>query len=180
MIPREHADVRTGARILVVEDNADSAETMAKLLELLGHEARVARDGLEAIAAARSWQPAFVLLDLGLPAMDGYEVAIRLRQEAACRESVLIAVTGYGQPEDRRRSRAAGIDHHLLKPVDPDVLLALLSRAEAAPGAEGGSPDGPDVPMVAVPVAAPGGDRTGDETSGHPVTCCLPAGRESR
>jgi CheY-like chemotaxis protein len=180
MISREHRDVRAGARILVVEDNADSAETMARLLGLFGHEVRVARDGLQAIALAKSWQPAFVLLDLGLPAMDGYEVAIRLRREAACRESVLIAVTGYGRPEDRRRSRAAGIDHHLLKPVDPEVLLALMSRAESASGAEGTSPDRLDVPMVAVPVAARGGDRNGDGTSARPSAGGFPAGRESK
>jgi CheY-like chemotaxis protein len=180
LIPGKYADAGAGTRILVVEDNADSAETLARLLELSGHEVRVARDGPEAIAAALSWRPAFVLLDLGLPAMDGCEVAIRLRREAACRECVLIAVTGYGQPEDRRRSRAAGIDHHLLKPVDPEVLLALLARAGAVSGAEGGSPDRPDVPMVAVPVAARGGDRNGDGTSARPSAGGFPAGRESR
>jgi hypothetical protein len=89
-------------------------------------------------------------------------------------------VTGYGQPEDRRRSRVVGIDHHLLKPVDPDVLRALLSRAEAVSGADGGSPDGPVVPMIAVPLAARGGDRTGEATSARPSACGFPAGRESR
>jgi CheY-like chemotaxis protein len=158
MISNPNAGGRVGARILVVEDNADSAESLAKLLELFGHELQVARDGPQAIALALRWRPEFVLLDLGLPAMDGYEVAIRLKQEATCREAVIIAVTGYGQPEDRQRSRAAGIDHHLLKPANPDVLLALLTGSEAASDAEGCSSEGPDAPMVAVPVASTVGD----------------------
>jgi CheY-like chemotaxis protein len=101
------------------------------------------------------WRLEFILLDLGLPAMDGYEVARRLRQEAACRETVVLAVTGYGQAEARQRSRAAGIDHHLLKPVDPAALLALLSRPEAVSSAEGCSPGCADAPMSA---ASPGRD----------------------
>jgi CheY-like chemotaxis protein len=131
-----NAAVRTGARILVVEDHADSAKSMARLLNLLGHEVQVARDGPQAIASALDWRPAIILLDLGLPTMDGYEVATRLRQEASCRETVIIAVTGYGQPEDRQRCYATGIDHHLLKPVAPEVLLPLLSRSAAMCGAE--------------------------------------------
>jgi CheY-like chemotaxis protein len=158
MISDAIAGGRVGVRILVVDDHTDSAESLAKLLELAGHEVQVARDGPHALAAALSWRPEFILLDLGLPAMDGYEVATRLRQEATCREAVIIAVTGYGQPEDRQRSRAAGIDHHLLKPANPDVLLALLARSEAASGAEGCSPGGPDAPMVAAPVDSTGGD----------------------
>jgi CheY-like chemotaxis protein len=114
-------------RILVVEDQVDVAETMARLLELFGHEVQVARDGPQALATALAWRPDFILLDLGLPGMDGYEVARRLRQEPACQKTVLIAVTGHGQPVDRQRSHAAGIDYHLLKPVQPDVLRSLLS-----------------------------------------------------
>jgi CheY-like chemotaxis protein len=136
----ESATERAGARILVVEDHADSAESMARLLELFGHQVQIARDGPQAIAAARRWRPAFVLLDLGLPAMDGYELADRLRKEAACQDTVIIAVTGCGQPEDRRRSRAAGIELHLLKPVEPALLLSLLSRSAAVSDAAS-SPD---------------------------------------
>jgi CheY-like chemotaxis protein len=84
---------------------------MAKLLSLLGHEVLVAHDGNQAIALALSWRPACILLDNGLPAVDGYAVAARLRQEEVCRDTVIIAVTGYGQEDDRRRSREAGIDH---------------------------------------------------------------------
>jgi CheY-like chemotaxis protein len=117
----------------VAEDNTAAAESMSKLLELFGHEVRVAADGPTTIAAALDWRPEFILLDIGLPAIDGYEVAIRLRREAWCRDTVIIAVTGYGQEDDRQRSRAAGIDHHLLKPVASDVLLPLLSRSSAMP-----------------------------------------------
>jgi CheY-like chemotaxis protein len=83
------------------------------------------------------------VLDLGLPEMDGFEVARRLRQEASCQHTVIIAVTGYGQPQDHQRSRVVGINHHLLKPADPDVLLALLSGSHVAPQDEGRSPTPP-------------------------------------
>jgi CheY-like chemotaxis protein len=116
-------------RILVAEDSKATAESMAKLLELLGHEVLVASDGPKAIAAALTWRPEFILLDIGLPAVDGYAVAAHLRQEEACRNTIIIAVTGYGQADDRRRSHDAGIDHHLLKPVSSDVLLPLLSQS---------------------------------------------------
>ena len=100
---------------------------MARLLKLLGHEVAVAHDGPEAIEVAREHRPDFVLLDIGLPGMDGYEVAARLRQEECCKDAVIIAVSGYGQDEDRRRSKEAGFDHHLIKPLDHDALLSLLS-----------------------------------------------------
>lgn len=115
------------ARVLVVDDNVDTARGLARLLKLIGHEVAVAHDGHEAIEKARDLHPEFVLLDIGLPGMDGYKVASKLRGEACCRESVIIAVSGYGQEEDRRRSREAGIDHHLVKPLDHDALLSLLS-----------------------------------------------------
>jgi CheY-like chemotaxis protein len=116
-------------RILVAEDSKFAAESSAKLLELLGHEVLVAHNGPQAIELALSWQPEVILLDIGLPAIDGYAVAAHLRQKEVCRDTIIIAVTGYGQEDDRRRSHEAGIDHHLLKPVSSDVLLPLLSRA---------------------------------------------------
>jgi CheY-like chemotaxis protein len=119
-------------RILVAEDNKPTSESSAKLLELLGHEVLIARDGPQAIALALSWQPEFILLDIALPTIDGYAVAARLRQEEACQKTIIIAVTGYGQVDDRRRSREAGIDHHLLKPVSADALLPLLSRSDTS------------------------------------------------
>ncbi|QDV33715.1 hybrid sensor histidine kinase/response regulator [Tautonia plasticadhaerens] len=115
------------SRILVVDDNVDTARGMACLLELLGHEVAVAHDGPEGIETARRHRPDFVLLDIGLPGMDGYEVATRLRHEECCRDAVIIAVTGYGQDEDRRRSKEAGFDHHLIKPLDHEALVSLLS-----------------------------------------------------
>ncbi len=100
---------------------------MARLLKLLGHEVTTAHSGPEALKAARGHRPEFILLDIGLPGMDGYEVAARIRQEEPCKDAVIVAVSGYGQDEDRRRSKEAGFDHHLIKPLDQDALLTLLS-----------------------------------------------------
>jgi len=116
-----------GARVLIVDDNVDLARGIGRLLKVLGHESRLAHDGPSALVAAREFRPAFVLLDIGLPGMDGYQVAARLRQDDDLRGAVIIAVTGYGQDDDLRRSREAGIDHHLVKPVDHDTLVSLLS-----------------------------------------------------
>jgi CheY-like chemotaxis protein/anti-sigma regulatory factor (Ser/Thr protein kinase) len=121
------SDRGKSARILVVDDNVDTARGMARLLELLGHEVAIAHSGPEGIDMAREHRPDFVLLDIGLPGMDGYEVASRLRREECCKDTVIIAVSGYGQDEDRRRSTEAGFDHHLIKPLDHDTLLSLLS-----------------------------------------------------
>ena len=115
-------------RILVVDDNVDTARGMARLLKLLGHDVATAHSGPEAIEAARRHRPEVVLLDIGLPGMSGYEVAARLRQEDSCQGAFIIAVSGYGQDDDRRRSREAGFDHHLIKPLDHDALLAILGN----------------------------------------------------
>jgi len=112
-------------RILVVDDNRDSAESLALLLELRGFEIRIAFDGQSALATARSFQPDVIILDIGLPVMDGYEVARRLREEGVTCQ--LVALTGYGQDEDRKRSREAGFDHHLIKPVDLATLAQILT-----------------------------------------------------
>jgi PAS domain S-box-containing protein len=114
-------------RILVVDDNVDAAESLALLARLWGHQAQVAHDGPTALHLASTSRPDMVLLDIGLPGMDGYEVGRRLRAEPALRDVILVAVTGYGQEEDRRRSREAGFDHHLTKPVQPDALQAFLA-----------------------------------------------------
>jgi PAS domain S-box-containing protein len=116
----------TAYRILVVDDNVDSAEGMAILLKFAGHQVQMAYDGLGALELARSFLPQVVLLDIGLPKMNGYEVANQLRQEVAFEKAVLIALTGYGQAEDRLRSKVAGFDHHLTKPIDYDVLSSLI------------------------------------------------------
>jgi PAS domain S-box-containing protein len=115
-------------RVLVVDDNRDSAETVALVVELWGHETRVAYDGAEALEAALVYRPEVILLDIGLPGMDGYEVARRLRTLDGLRGVKLVAMTGYGGEEDRQRAREAGFDHHLVKPVDPRELEALLNR----------------------------------------------------
>jgi PAS domain S-box-containing protein len=118
------------ARILVVDDNVDMVRALVRLLELLGHDVQTAYDGPTAIETARVHRPEFVLLDLGLPGMDGYQVATRLRQEQGSQDAVIIAVTGYGQEDDRGRSREAGFDHHLVKPIDHNVLVTLISQSQ--------------------------------------------------
>jgi signal transduction histidine kinase/CheY-like chemotaxis protein len=116
-------------RVLVVDDNVSSAESLAKVLKLDGHEVQVTHDGGAALEAVPRFRPEVVLMDIGLPGMDGYEVARRLRHDAelAAGISLLVAVTGYAEDEARRRSSEAGFDHHLVKPVDPDGVLALLA-----------------------------------------------------
>ena len=116
-------------RVLVVDDNADAAATLAELLVLWGHEVRVVHDGPLALEEASRYQPEVVLLDIGLPRMDGYEVARRLGEQVGRQGLRLVAVTGYGQEEDRRKAQAAGFDDHLVKPVDPDALRQLLATA---------------------------------------------------
>ena len=123
---RPEPSVATARRVLVVDDNVDSARGTALILSRHGHEVRVAYDGPGALAAAQEQRPEFVLLDIGLPGMDGYEVARRLRQDESLSGVTLVAVSGYGQESDRRRSQEVGFDQHLVKPVDPGVLLALL------------------------------------------------------
>jgi two-component system CheB/CheR fusion protein len=114
--------------VLLVEDNPDSSWSLALLLGLDGHHVEAAADGPAALRAAGQAPPDVVLLDIGLPGMDGYEVARRLGEQATVKRPLLVAVTGFGTEEDRRRSREAGIDLHLTKPVDPGQLLRLLGR----------------------------------------------------
>jgi PAS domain S-box-containing protein len=121
-------------RILVVDDNEDAATSLARLLSrVYGHEVRVAHDGPEALGLAGEFRPEVVLLDIGMPGMDGYEVAKRMRDRGDLAGARIIALTGWGQEADRHRSREAGFDHHLVKPVDPEILSGLL----ASPTAEG-------------------------------------------
>jgi len=114
-------------RVLIVDDSEDGAESLAMLLQLGGHETHLAHDGIEAIEAAARVRPDVVLLDIGLPRLNGYEVCRRLRQESWGKDLILVALTGWGQEEDRHRSREAGFDAHLVKPVDHDALLKLLA-----------------------------------------------------
>jgi CheY-like chemotaxis protein len=127
-LPPEDNAEKPRRRIMVVDDNLDSAETMAELVRIWGYEVRTAHDGPAALDTARAFRPHVVLLDVGLPGMDGYELARRLRAEGLSGD-LLVSVTGYGQEEDRRRAEEAGFDHHLTKPVDPETLLRLVSQA---------------------------------------------------
>ena len=116
-------------RVLIVEDNIDSAESLRMLLELDGHDARCVYDGVAALELVPSFEPDVAILDLGLPQMNGFELAQRLRDLPQTRQSLLVALTGYGQSEDKRRTEAAGFDHHLVKPVDPEQLSALVGSS---------------------------------------------------
>jgi CheY-like chemotaxis protein len=113
-------------RILAVDDNVDAAQSLALLLKLQGHETTVAYDGPTALQAVQEFQPEVILLDIGLPRMDGYEVAKRLREAAGSEHLRIVAITGYGRDEDKNRSAAAGFDAHLVKPVDLEALSRLL------------------------------------------------------
>ncbi|MBH2010612.1 MAG: response regulator [Xanthomonadaceae bacterium] len=120
----------TARRVLVVDDNVDGAESLAAVLEIEGHQISIAYDGHQAVRQATQWRPDVVLLDIGLPGMDGYQVARALRGAAATSEITLIALTGYGQPEDVERAKAAGFDHHLVKPIDLDVVTGLVASVQ--------------------------------------------------
>ncbi len=117
-------------RILVVDDNVDAAESLALLLRVGQHDVRTAHDGLTALQVAETFRPEVVLLDIGLPRMDGFEVARRLHEQPGMANALLVALTGYGQEEDRRRSHEAGFDRHLVKPADPAALQAILASFE--------------------------------------------------
>jgi CheY-like chemotaxis protein/two-component sensor histidine kinase len=117
-------------RMLIVDDNRDAADSLAMLMRTTGNEIRTAYDGLEALQAASEFRPEVVLLDIGLPKIDGHEVAQRLRREPWGQRVCLIAVTGWSDESDRARSRAAGFDHHLVKPLDTGLLAQLLSSVE--------------------------------------------------
>jgi len=124
----------SGARILIVEDNVDSADTMQMLLAISGHEARTAYDGASALQLAREFKPEVVLCDIGLPGKDGYQVARELRELPETRSALLVALTGYGHDEDRQRAVEAGFDAFQVKPVEPDALQALLAKHLASRG----------------------------------------------
>jgi CheY-like chemotaxis protein len=124
--------VGPGRRILVVDDNQDAAMTMADMLELLGDEVCTAQDGIEAISAAETFRPEVILMDVGMPRMNGYDATRRIREEPWGKAITVVALTGWGQESDRARSKAAGCDGHLVKPVSLDDLEALLERLSSA------------------------------------------------
>lgn len=114
-------------RVLVVDDNADAADSLATLLGVMGYEVRTAYDGPEAIEAADAFQPSVALLDIGLPKLSGYDIARHVRERRGA-SVLLVAITGWGQEEDRRRAREAGFDHHFTKPADFGRLLELIGE----------------------------------------------------
>jgi PAS domain S-box-containing protein len=118
-------------RILVVDDNVDAADSLRMLLQLGGHDVRVAHDGLQALEVTDGFMPDIAFIDVGLPGIDGYQLATRLRAHAECRSCVLVALTGYGRDEDKRRAADAGFDHHLTKPADFDAIDRLLANVSA-------------------------------------------------
>jgi CheY-like chemotaxis protein len=124
-----------GVRVLIVDDNVDSADCLAMVVQLEGYSSQVAYDGPAALALALQFKPHIVLLDIGLPGMDGYEIARELQKRPETKDVILIAMTGWGQEEDRRRSEQAGFTKHLVKPVDPAALRTAL--AELAPSIMG-------------------------------------------
>jgi CheY-like chemotaxis protein len=114
-------------KVLVVDDNEDAADSLATLLDVMGYSVRIAYDGPEAIEAADEFQPEVALLDIGLPRLSGYDIARHVRQKRG-RDVLLVAITGWGQEDDRRKAREAGFDHHFTKPADFDMLLELIGR----------------------------------------------------
>jgi CheY-like chemotaxis protein len=123
------------ARVLVVDDNHDAGDSLGTILELLGADVRVVRDGPSALDAFAAYQPSVVLLDIGMPGMNGYEVASAIRARFPAHKSTLVALTGWGQDEDLRRAREAGFDHHMVKPAEIDTLQALLASLDRPPSA---------------------------------------------
>lgn len=115
-------------KILVVDDNPDSALSMAMMLSMMGHETRTAYDGEAAVTTAEAFRPDVVLLDIGLPKLNGYEVAQRIRQQEWGAAMFLVAITGWGQDEDRRRSEDVGMNLHMVKPVEPGALDRVLAE----------------------------------------------------
>jgi CheY-like chemotaxis protein len=130
--PDSSADAASNAgasrlRILVADDNEDSAETLSMLIGLMGHDVRVAFDGIEAVAIAEEFRPHLAFLDIGMPRLNGYDVARRIREQEWSRNMILAALTGWGQDEDRRTSKQAGFNLHLVKPIDPSAIQKLLT-----------------------------------------------------
>jgi CheY-like chemotaxis protein len=151
--PGERAGAPASAlRVLIVDDNRDSTQAMGKLLRIRGHDVRTAHDGPEAVRLADEFRPQVAVLDIGLPELSGYEVARSIRRKSWGKGMVLIALTGREQDEDRRRSIEAGFDHHMVKPVEPSILLTLLARY--AGGDQGG-------PVAKHPAGSPDPDPDG-------------------
>jgi CheY-like chemotaxis protein len=139
----DHAPVRTdplpgmaARRILVVDDNRDAAESLARLLQLYGNDTRTAADGVQAVQMAAEYEPDVILLDIGMPKMSGFDACRAIRKQPRGKSIIVVALTGWGQEEDRRRSVEAGFDAHLVKPIDPESVLKLLMSSGAERSAQ--------------------------------------------
>jgi CheY-like chemotaxis protein len=132
-------EAQRSLKVLIVDDNDDACESLSLLLRMNGYDTHIAKDGPSALEAARLFDPEVAILDIGLPALDGYQVAKRLREQPATKNAVLIAVTGYGQDADKERSKEAGFDYHLVKPVDPEKLQQILTMLAYHQGESPGS-----------------------------------------
>lgn len=127
--------MKISLRVLIVDDSRDGADSLAMILDLMGNETRTAYDGEEAVAAADEFRPEVILLDIGLPKLNGYETCRRIRQEPWGKQILIIAQTGWGQEDVRLRTQEAGFNHHLVKPVDTAELMRLLDDARKSEGA---------------------------------------------
>ena len=121
-------------RILVADDNADTADSLATILENMGYEVRAAYNCASAVETAEHFRPEVLLLDIGMPGLNGYEAAHYIREEPWGKDAVVVAVTGWGGEADKRQAREAGFDHHLTKPVDPEVIRDLIAKTPPAVG----------------------------------------------
>ena len=138
-IPREKAAPQpaaqpaaevAGRRVLIVDDNLDACETLAMMLELLGQETRQAHEGTGALKAAQEYKPELIFMDIGLPGLTGHEIVERMRGELGMKDTYIVALSGYGTEEDRRKSLVAGFDNHFVKPLDPSSLPSVLAECE--------------------------------------------------
>jgi CheY-like chemotaxis protein len=127
----QQAQPMSRCRILVVDDNVDIADSLTRILKMMGNEVRTAHDGLEGVAAAAAYRPDMILLDIGMPKLNGYDACQRIREQPWGKGIFIVAVTGWGQDEDKRRSQQAGFNRHLVKPVGPAELEKLLVELEA-------------------------------------------------
>jgi CheY-like chemotaxis protein len=131
MVPQ----ARSQMRVVVIDDNKNQASSLQRLLQAMGYDVRVAYDGASAMKLLTNFVPDFALIDLGLPRINGYELARWLREQAQFRNVILVAQTGWGREEDRQRAREAGFEHHLVKPIDPQRLAEILAQSSSSQGA---------------------------------------------
>jgi CheY-like chemotaxis protein/two-component sensor histidine kinase len=165
--PRELPEPK---RVLVVDDNRDSADTITALLLAWGHEARTLYDAQSVISVVAEFQPDVVMLDIGLPKINGYDLARQLRQSGNSRHIVLVAFTGYGQDDDRRRVREAGFDHHLLKPLQPEALAKIIDAVPAHVAAASAARSDENVAEAAVNEKHEHGETSRPAAAGDPAT----------